>query len=328
MKYLVTGSSGHLGEALVRVLRDNGEDVSSIDIIDGAFTSHTGSIVDRDFVRERMKGVDAVLHAATLHKPHVATHTRQDFVDVNISGTLNLLEEARAQGVSSFIFTSTTSAFGNALTPPPGAPAAWITEDVAPQPKNIYGVTKLAAENLCELFHRKDGLPCLVLRTSRFFPEDDDNRERRNAYDSDNMKANELLHRRADLEDIVSAHLAAAARAPEIGFDRYIISATSPFQHEDLAGLRTDAPAVLRRYADFDGIYERLGWTMFASIDRVYRNDKARAALGWRPKHDFNTVLARLDAGEPLMSPLAQTVGAKGYHDADFDGVDGPYPVE
>ena len=159
MKYLVTGSSGHLGEALARVLRDNGEDVSSIDIIDGAFTSHTGSIVDRDFVRERMKGVDAVLHAATLHKPHVATHARQDFVDVNISGTLNLLEEARAQGVSSFIFTSTTSAFGNALTPPPGAPAAWITEDVVPQPKNIYGVTKLAAENLCELFHRKDGLP-------------------------------------------------------------------------------------------------------------------------------------------------------------------------
>ena len=113
-------------------------------------------------------------------------------------------------------------------------------------------MTKLAAENLCELFHRKDGLPCLVLRTSRFFPEDDDNRERRNAYESDNMKANELLHRRADLEDIVSAHLAAAARAPEIGFGRYIISATSPFKREDLAALRTDAPAVLRRYADFE----------------------------------------------------------------------------
>ena len=59
-----------------------------------------------------MAGVDAVVHTATLHKPHVATHTRQDFVDTNITGTLNLLEEAVAAGVSSFVFTSTTSAFG------------------------------------------------------------------------------------------------------------------------------------------------------------------------------------------------------------------------
>ena len=56
--------------------------------------------------------------------------------------------------MSRFVFTSTTSAFGRALTPPPGAPAAWITEDVAPVPRNIYGVTKTAAEDLCELVHR------------------------------------------------------------------------------------------------------------------------------------------------------------------------------
>ena len=68
------------------------------------------------------EGVRAVYHAATLHKPHVATHSRQDFVDTNITGTLNLLEEAVAAGVEAFVFTSTTSVFGDALTPPPGLP--------------------------------------------------------------------------------------------------------------------------------------------------------------------------------------------------------------
>ena len=65
-----------------------------------------------------MEGTDAVLHAATLHKPHVGSHDRRAFVDTNITGTLNLLEEAVAAGASRFVFTSTTSTFGRALTPP------------------------------------------------------------------------------------------------------------------------------------------------------------------------------------------------------------------
>ena len=103
-----------------------------------------------------------------------------------------------AAGVRTFVFTSTTSAFGRALSPPPGEPAAWITEDVAPVPRNIYGVTKTAAEDLCELFHRDHGLRCLVLRTSRFFPEADDDAVR-DGYADGNVKANEYLHRRVDL---------------------------------------------------------------------------------------------------------------------------------
>src|SRR5262249_40521294 len=141
MKILVTGSAGHLGEALVRTLRNTGNEVVGLDILRSDFTDITGSIVDRDFVKACMRGVDAVLHAATLHKPHVGTHSRQSFVDTNITGTVNLLEEAVAAGVRAFVFTSTTSAFGRALTPPAGVPAAWITEEVAPVPRNIYGVT-------------------------------------------------------------------------------------------------------------------------------------------------------------------------------------------
>lgn len=246
MKVLVTGSSGHLGEALVRTLQDLQYEVVGLDVLESPFTTHVGSIADRYRVRRCMSGVQAVFHAATLHKPHVATHSRQDFIDTNVTGTLNLLEEAAAAGVESFIYTSTTSVFGDALVPPRDAPAAWITEEVTPVPRNIYGVTKAAAEDLCELFHRNQGLPCIVLRTSRFFPEDDDNRKVRQEFSDANAKANEYLYRRVDIEDVVSAHLLAAEQAAAVGFRKYIISATTPFRRSDLAELRVNACRIMR----------------------------------------------------------------------------------
>ncbi len=327
MKILVTGSAGHLGEALVRTLRQRGDQVVAVDILSSPFTTHLGSITDPTFVASCMDGIEAVIHSATLHKPHVATHSRQDFVDTNITGTLTLLEEAARRDTGAFIFTSTTSVFGNALVPPPGEPAAWITEDVMPVPKNIYGVTKAAAEDLCQLMHRKAGLPCLVLRTSRFFPEEDDNKEKREAFADDNAKTSEFLFRRVDIGDAVGAHLNALERASQIGFGKYIISATTPFQPHDLADLRRDAPAVVARYVPaFKAEYEKRGWRMFPSIDRVYVNEKARRELGWRPKVGFEAIIHALTTGGSWRSPLAKVIGAKGYHDQIFD--EGPYPVD
>jgi UDP-glucose 4-epimerase len=316
-RVLVTGSAGHLGEALVRVLRGSGREVVGLDLLDSPFTTVTGSITDRGTVRACLAGVGAVLHPATLHKPHVGSHGRQAFVDANITGTLTLLEEAAAAGVESFVFTSTTSAFGRALSPAPREPAAWITEDITPVPKNIYGATKTAAENVCELIHADHGLPVVILRTSRFFPEPDDVPGIRTAYPDANVKANEYLYRRADIQDVADAHLFAMARAPAIGFGRYIVSATTPFTTADLAGLREDAPAVVRRlFPDYAAEYRRRGWRMFGQIDRVYVNARARADLGWDPVYDFRRVLDLLKAGEDPRSPLAQAIGAKGYHAA------------
>jgi UDP-glucose 4-epimerase len=327
MKVLVTGSSGHLGEALLRTLKDLGYQVVGLDILESPLTTHAGSIFDRSWVRHCLRGVQQVFHAATLHKPHVATHSRQDFIDTNLTGTLNLLEEASATGVESFIYTSTTSVFGRALVPAPGTPAAWLTEEVPPVPKNIYGVTKAAAEDLCELFHHNQGLRCVVLRTSRFFPEDDDNRKVREVYADANAKANEYLYRRVDIEDVVSAHLLAAEHAARIGFRKYIISATTPFHPEDVADLRNDAPRVVgERVPGYQAEYDRRQWKMLPSIDRVYVNERARNELGWRPKYDFGSILDRLRAGKDMRSPLARLVGSKGYHAQVF--CDGPYPVE
>ena len=315
MKILVTGSAGHLGEALMRSLRTRKIDALGLDVLASPFTDVVGSIADRATVAPCMRGVTAVLHAATLHKPHVVSHTRQDFVDVNVSGTLNLLEEAVTQRVGAFIFTSTTSTFGDALTPPAGAPAAWITEDVTPIPKNIYGVTKVAAEDLCRLFHRNQALPCLVLRTSRFFPEEDDVAEKRDAFDGDNLKVNELLYRRVDVEDVVSAHFCALDKAAALGFGRFIISATTPFERADAAGLGRDAAQVLERHVpEYARIFVARGWRMLPTLDRVYDNERARRLLGWRPLYDFRSALAALADGRDWCSPLTREIGSKGYH--------------
>jgi UDP-glucose 4-epimerase len=315
LSILVTGSAGHLGEALMRTLRARGIAARGIDVLPSPFTDVVGSIADRRAVDEAMRGVHVVLHAATLHKPHVATHARQSFVDTNITGTLNLLEAAVAHRSRAFVFTSTTSTFGDALTPPRGSPAAWITEDVSPIPKNIYGVTKTAAEDLCRLFQRNHRLPCVVLRTSRFFPETDDLPERAAEYGDANLKANELLYRRVDLEDVVSSHLLAIDHAASIGYGKFIITATTPFRPEDLVELGTDAPSVVARYfPDFPALYARAGWKMLPTLDRVYVNARARQMLGWQPRYDFAHVLRSIASGQDHRSPLAHMIGSKGYH--------------
>lgn len=326
MTILVTGSAGHLGEALMRTFRAQGRPALGFDVKPSAFTDHVGSITDRARLAQIMPGVRHVLHTATLHKPHVATHSHQDFVDTNVTGTLALLEAAVDHGVTAFVFTSTTSAFGAALNPAPGEPAAWITEGTMPVPRNIYGVSKIAAEGLCELYARTRRLPLIVLRTSRFFPEADDDAEMRQRYGLENAQALELLYRRVDLADVVTAHELALERAPGIGFGRYIISAPSPFVPAERAALRQDLPAVLRRhFPDAATLFAARGWTIFPWIDRVYDSALAQRELGWCARHDFAHVLDCLRTDRDFRSDLARAVGSKGYHDRTFDI--GPYPV-
>ena len=232
-----------------------------------------------------------------------------------MTGTLVLLEASAAARIRTFVFTSTTSAFGRALTPAPNDSAAWITEDVYPLPRNIYGATKVAAEDLCELVHRDEGMPCVVLRTARFFPEPDDNAAVTAEYRTANVQVNELLYRRVDLADVVGAHVLAIERAPEIGFGRLIVSATTPFTPTDAPALRKDAAALVwQRFPDAQATYARLGWRMFPAIDRVYDNRRARKVLGWTPSFDFSTALQRASSGDDPRSALAVTIGEKGYH--------------
>jgi len=282
MRILLTGSSGWLGRHLAPQLRAAGHQVTGLDVAPGAYTDVVGtvadrSLIDRLFAEHRF---DAVIHAAALHKPDIARYPVQAFIDVNVTGTLNLLDAAVAAGASRFVFTSTTSLMiSEAIRRAEGEAAVWIDETIAPlEPRNIYGVTKLAAEHLCRLYHQLHGLPCLILRTGRFFPEDDDTHAKPSG---ENLKANELLNRRLTVEDAVEAHLMALDRAPAIGFDTFILSAPTPFARDEAAELKRDPAGVIaRRFPDAADLYAARGWVLPESIDRIYDAARAERVLG------------------------------------------------
>ncbi|AQR75452.1 NAD(P)-dependent oxidoreductase [Sphingomonas sp. LM7] len=302
MRILLTGSSGWLGRFLAPMLRARGDDVIGLDVAPGVDTRIVGSVADRALVDRVFAehGIEAVIHGGALHKPDIVRYPAQAFIDVNVTGTLNLLEAATAARHDRFVFTSTTSLMiSTAIRNELADHAVWLDETSGPlEPRNIYGVTKLAAEQLCRLAHLENGLNCVVLRTSRFFPEEDDTHR---TLSGENMKANELLHRRLTVEDAARAHIAALARAPDIGFGCFIISAPTPFRRDECEEIKGDAMQVIvRHFSDAAALYAAKGWELPKSIGRIYDAALAEQVLGFRCETDFGSVLDAIRRGDAL----------------------------
>ncbi|SEH17902.1 Nucleoside-diphosphate-sugar epimerase [Sphingopyxis sp. YR583] len=311
MRVLLTGSSGWLGRYLAPLLTQKGHEVTGLDVVPGAHTQVIGTVADRPLIDQTMgeHGIEAIIHGGALHKPDIIRYPRQAFVDVNVTGTLNLIEAAVAAGNDRFLFTSTTSLMirSDVRAGAGKAGAWWMDEDFGPiEPRNIYGITKLAAEQAVKLVHREHGINVAILRTGRFFPEDDDTHAVPNG---PNLKANELLNRRLTVEDAAAAHLAALEAAPQIGCDTFILSAPPSFTRDDAEELASDARAVIARlHPDAAGLYAANGWVLPETIDRVYDPSRAERRFGWRAKSDFGSVLTALRDGTGL--PFA--------HDPDY----------
>jgi UDP-glucose 4-epimerase len=278
MKILVTGASGRLGSVTVDHLRSHGYEVKGIDLIEHPSTDELIDILDFGAIEHISKGVDAIVHTAALHGKHYdLNYSREAFIDVNIKGTLNLLNAAVKNGVKKFIYTSTTSIYGTAMNSE--TQAVWVDETLIEQPRDIYDITKQCCEQLCKDFFDKEGLEAIVLRVARFLPE------------IENLTLNHRLYRGLDERDGAEA-IRLSLRHTFKQFDVFNISSGSPFHKEDLPILKfSPFEVIIKYYPEAEEIYKKKGWTFPNTIDRVYSSDKARAIFGYRPKYTFDFLL-------------------------------------
>jgi UDP-glucose 4-epimerase len=277
VKVLVTGSSGRIGGAVAARLALRHR-VTGIDRRPGALTSEIVDVRDTPRLAPLLAGVDAVVHTASLHVPDLAAHDSAEFHAVNVEATRRLLDAAGEAGVGRFVYTSTTSLYGDAMLPEAGE-AVWVTETLAPRPRDVYDETKLAAE-ACIAEAARAGMACVSLRMSRCFAEEP------------RLVAVYRLYRGVDADDVAQAHeLALAGRS---GFEVFNVSAPTPFERADCRRLFEDAASViLERHPWAAAEFEDRGWLLPRSIDRVYVVDKAIAGLGYRPVHDFAALFRR-----------------------------------
>jgi UDP-glucose 4-epimerase len=287
MKILVTGSAGRVGRAIhARLAREH--EVVGLDRKASPTTQLVASIEDAGRMRGALHGVQAVVHVAALHAPHVGQQTEATFEFVNVDATEQLARLALQAGVRRFIFTSTTALYGAAGST---GVATWVDEGTDPAPRTIYHHTKIAAERALEAIADDSPMTVTALRMSRCFPEPAP------------LMAAYRLHRGVDARDVAEAHACALAwNGP--GYRRYVISGATPFRPQDAAELFSDAARVIERRAPaLAAAFAARGWALPQSIDRVYDPGHAMAELGWQPRFGFEEVLAQLDRGSPEVLP-------------------------
>ena len=172
-RVLITGADGFIGSHLTEALVKAGFDVRAFvlynsfnswgwldecdEAVKGKFEVFTGDIRDPNGVRQAMTGCDLVLHLAALIAIPFSYHSPDTYVDVNIKGTLNVLQAAKELGVARVIHTSTSEVYGSAKFVP-------ITEEHPLQGQSPYSATKIGADQLASSFYASFGLPIVIVR--------------------------------------------------------------------------------------------------------------------------------------------------------------------
>ena len=274
MRILVTGAAGLIGSAVARRLLDQHE-VVGLDLRQGRLVNIVADCLDTADWGRKIGVIDAVIHVAALHAPHVGQRSDEQFRRANVDATERLLDFALSVNACRFVLTSTTSLYGHALEPQ-GA-AVWIDEQLKPQPRDIYDETKLEAERL--VASAADSITVTSLRMSRCFPET-----------SQSMAAYRL-HRGIDRRDVAEAHALALDREGPAA--SYVVSAQTPFRPVDADELLRDAPSAIERRCP--GLVARMaaiGWKAPHSIGRVYDAGRAERELGFRSRFGIESCLA------------------------------------
>jgi UDP-glucose 4-epimerase len=278
MKVLITGSSGQLGSATVNHLKKHGHVVYGIDLIPAGTTDELIDVTNIDSVIMACRGFDAIIHTAALHGKHYELgYARDAFINTNITGTLNLLQACAKNGITKFLYTSTTSIYGDAMAD--NEKAVWVDELLTEQPRDIYDITKQTAEQLCKDFFYKEGLQTSIYRVARFLPE------------NDNLRLNHRLYRGLDERDGAEA-LRFALAVEFKDFEIFNISSGSPFSQTELEAIKnTPEPVILKHYPAAAEIYKANNWQFPKTIDWVYVCDKATRYFNYKPFFTFDYLL-------------------------------------
>ncbi len=168
MKVLVTGGAGFIGSHLVDRLLKEGNEVVVIDDFSGGKEENLQQNLDNpdfslvrksicDDLTEEFKGIDTVFHLAALPRVQYSIEFPKETHEVNVNGTLNLLEHARKAKVQRFVYSSSSSAYGDQKTLP-------LRETMNPNPMSPYALQKLVGEYYCHLYHLIHGMKTISLR--------------------------------------------------------------------------------------------------------------------------------------------------------------------
>jgi UDP-glucose 4-epimerase len=295
-KALVTGGAGFIGSRLVQKLLERGVSVKVLDseygplgrmkdpnlefVGIGGDEFHAG-MADRNVVKQAVEGVDVVYHLAINWDGHTWKHQLplSDLFDVNIRGTLNLLEEAKSQDVKHFLFSSSCAVYGSQGSQPVDEETVCKPELWKGDPGPAYGILKLTAEKLCLLYHHTHNLPTTVFRIEFVFDENDALPSREII---DNLRGNRTVevaegdgYASVHVDEVVEAFLLATLNEKAYGQTFNLSNPSTFITYYELYQFlihETESKSRVRLASD----REHSG----RAIESI---DKIRATLGWKP---------------------------------------------
>lgn len=290
-RVLVTGAAGSLGRAVVPALLEAGHAPVLFDsrtiATDQEFVR--GDVRDAPALLGAMEGVDVVVHAAALHGIHLQSWSAEDFWSINVTGTFNVYEAARTRGVGHVVLGSSMVVYGDV-----GAgddPWEVVTEQSPLRPTNLYGLTKVLAEDIAR-YHATNGrVRTVALRLGMFVPE---------TFERYGFR---LLFGGVDDRDVAQSVVLALDHTPEDGFAAFDVMADGGLAPDELQRLDTDVAAVLQRHwPAVTSVVRDRGLDLASLVwgRRLYPVDHARTVLGYQPQYDFAAfldALARDDTG-------------------------------
>ncbi len=172
-RFLVTGGAGFIGSHIATALVQRGDQVCVLDNLSTGFQSNLehvadkielieGDITDAETVGKAVQGVDCIFHQAALASVPRSVEFPLDTNDACVTGTVNVLDQARRAGVRRVVYAASSSAYGD-------QPYSSKRECDLPAPLSPYAVAKLAGEYYCQAFYHTYGLETVGIRYFNVF---------------------------------------------------------------------------------------------------------------------------------------------------------------